>query len=93
MSNQFIGTDFDNFLKEQGDLEEVEEAAIKQVLAYEIAAAMHEQNLSKVEMAKKMKTSRAVLDRLLDPENSSVTLRTMAKAAQSVGKHLKLSLD
>jgi hypothetical protein len=93
MSNEFIGSDFDDFLEEQGILEEVEEAAVKQVLAYQLAEAMREKHISKVEMAKKMNTSRAVLDRLLDPENSSVTLRTMAKAAQIVGKHLRLNLE
>lgn len=92
MENIYIGSDFDEFLDEQGILEEVEEDAVKKVLAYQIAKEMKKQNISRVEMAKKMKTSRAVLNRLLDPENSSVTLRTMAKAAQSLGKHLRLSL-
>jgi antitoxin HicB len=93
MKNQFIGSDFDDFLEEQGILEEVEVAAVKKVLAYQIAKEMQKQNISRVEMAKKMETSRAVLNRLLDPENSSVTLRTMAKAAQSVGKRLRLNLE
>ena len=93
MKNQFIGSDFDDFLEEQGILEEVEVAAVKKVLAYQIAEEMQKQNISRVEMAKKMETSRAVLNRLLDPENSSVTLRTMTKAAQSVGKRLRLNLE
>jgi len=93
MKNQFIGSDFDEFLEEQGILEEVEEVAVKKALAYQIIEEMKKQNISKVEMAKKMDTSRAVLNRLLDPNNNSVTLRTMAKAAQSVGKHLRLILE
>ena len=93
MKNQCIGSDFDGFLEEQGILEEVEVAAVKKVLAYRIAEEMHKQNISRVEMAKKMETSRAVLNRLLDPDNGSVTLRTIAKAARSVGKHLRLSLE
>lgn len=93
MKNQFIGSDFDEFLEEQGILEEVEEVAVKKALAYQIIEEMKKQNISKVEMAKKMDTSRAVLNRLLDPDNNSVTLRTMAKAAQSVGKHLRLILE
>ena len=93
MDKNLIGSSFDDFLEEQGILEEVEEAAVKKVLALQIAAAMAQQNLTKVEMAKKMATSRAVIDRLLDPDNSSVTLRTMTKAAQSIGKRLRLILE
>lgn len=93
MKKQSIGSSFDEFLEEQGILEEVEEAAVKKVLAFQIAEAMKKQNLTKVDMAKLMDTSRAVVDRLLDPDNSSVTLRTMTKAAQSVGKHLRLVLE
>jgi len=93
MDKNLIGSSFDDFLEEQGILAEVEEAAVKKVLALQIAAAMAQQNLTKVEMAKKMATSRAVIDRLLDPDNSSVTLRTMTKAAQSIGKRLRLILE
>lgn len=93
MKQQFIGSDFDNFLAEQGILEEVEAVAVKRVLARQIAALMEENDISKVEMSKKMQTSRAVLDRLLDPENSSVTLRTMSNAARVLGKHLHLTLE
>lgn len=93
MKKKSIGSSFDEFLEEQGILEEVEEAAVKKVLALQIAEAMKKQNLTKVEMAKLMDTSRAVIDRLLDPDNSSVTLRTMTKAAHSVGKHLRLVLE
>lgn len=93
MTNKYIGSDFDDFLREEGILEEVEAAAIKKVLAYKIAALMEEQKISKTEMANRMKTSRAALDRILDPENFSITLATMDKAAKSVGAHLRLSLD
>ena len=93
MKNKSIGSSFDDFLEEQGILEEVEEAAVKKVLALQIVDAMAKQNITKVEMAKLMDTSRAVVDRLLDPDNSSVTLKTMTKAAQSVGKHLRLVLE
>lgn len=93
MKKQSIGSHFDEFLAEQGILEEVEEVAVKRVLALQIAEAMKKQNLTKVDMARMMDTSRAVIDRLLDPDNNSVTLRTMTRAAQTIGKRLRLVLD
>ncbi len=93
MSNKFIGSDFDEFLAENGILEEVETVAVKRVLAFQIADLMKDQKLTKVQLARRMHTSRIVLDRLLDPENNSVTLRTMGKAAHSLGKRLRLTLE
>jgi antitoxin HicB len=93
MNQNYIGSEFDDFLTEEGLLEEAEAVAVKRVLAFQIKEMMEAQNLSKVEMARRMHTSRAALDRLLDPENSSVTLNTMDKAARSLGKHLRLILQ
>lgn len=93
MTNNSIGSDFDDFLQEEGILEDVEIAAIKKVLAFKIANLMEAQKISKTEMANRMNTSRAALDRILDPENYSITLATMDKAAKSVGAHLRLSLE
>ncbi|HLA97161.1 MAG TPA: helix-turn-helix domain-containing protein [Anaerolineales bacterium] len=73
-------------------LEEVEAVAVKRVLAFQIKELMEKQYLTKTEMARRMKTSRAALERLLDPENRSVTLYTMDKAARSLGKRLRLTL-
>ena len=92
MNEQFIGSDFDSFLAEEGILEETERAAIKRVLAMQLLTLMGEQKLSKAEMARRMETSRAALNRLLDPENKSVTLQTMERAAHVLGKHLHLTL-
>lgn len=92
MNEKHIGSDFDDFLAEEGLLEEVEAVAVKRVLAYQISEMMKEQSLSKSEMARRMKTSRAALERLLDPDNRSVTLHTMDKAARSLGKRLRLTL-
>jgi len=92
MNENYIGSDFDDFLGEEGLLEEAETTAVKRVLAYQINELMEKQNLSKTEMARRMKTSRAALERLLDPENRSVTLHTMDKAARSLGKRLRLTL-
>jgi DNA-binding Xre family transcriptional regulator len=92
MNEDFIGSDFDDFLTEEGLLEGTEAVAVKRVLAFQIKEMMEAQNLSKAEMARRMRTSRAALERLLDPENRSVTLNTMDKAAQSLGKRLRLTL-
>jgi antitoxin HicB len=92
MNEEFIGSNFDDFLTEEGLLEEAEAVAVKRVLAFQIKELMESQNLSKAEMARRMKTSRAALERLLDPENRSVTLNTMDKAARSLGKQLRLVL-
>jgi antitoxin HicB len=93
MNKKFIGSDFDDFLEEEGLLEQTETVALKRVLAFKILSIMEAQNISKTEMAKRMKTSRASLDRLLDPLNCSVTLYTMNKAARSVGARLQLSVN
>ena len=92
MTNPHIGSSFDDFLAEEGILEEVEAIAIKRILARQVAAAMQAQKLTKKAMATRMGTSRSALDRLLDPDNSSVTLRTLQKAASSVGRRLRLEL-
>jgi antitoxin HicB len=83
---------FDDFLAEQGLLEEAEEVAIKRVLAWQIAEAMKEKGLTKTAMAALMHTDRRQLDRLLDPDNGSVTLSTLRRAATAVGRTLKIEL-
>lgn len=92
MANKHKGSDFDAFLKEEGLAAEVEAVAAKRVLAYQFELAMKKRHLSKVAMAKRMETSRSALDRLLDPENSSVTLQTLERAATVLGKKLRISL-
>ena len=87
-----IGSSFDDFLKDEGIYEEVTARAIKRVIARQLDALMKEQGISKTKLAKSMKTSRAQLDRLLDPENESVTLGTLTRAAQAVGRNLRMEL-
>ena len=87
-----IGSSFDDFLKEEGIYEEVTARAIKRVLARQLDALMQDQKITKSALAKRMHTSRAQLDRLLDPENESVTLGTLARAAQAVGRQLRMEL-
>lgn len=84
---------FDDFLSEQGMLEETEEVAIKRVLAWQIAEAMKEKGLTKTAMAALMHTDRRQLDRLLDPNNGSVTLGTLTRAANAVGRTLRIELS
>jgi hypothetical protein len=90
--NPHIGSAFSDFLKEEGLYEEVTAHVIKRVLAWQIEQAMKAQGLTKVEMAKRMQTSRAQLDRLLDPNNDRVQLDTIQRAAAAVGRRLLLEL-
>ncbi len=87
-----VGSLFEDFLKEQGTYEETTEQAVKRVLAFQIAQVMKEQNITKVEMARRLETSRSQLDRLLDPENDRVTLGVLSRAARVLGRSLKLEL-
>jgi antitoxin HicB len=87
-----VGSSFDKFLKDEGIYEAVTPRAIKRVIARQLDALMADQGLTKAELARRMKTSRAQLDRLLDPENESVTLGTLTRAAQAVGRNLRMEL-
>jgi antitoxin HicB len=91
-NNCHLGSAFDDFLEQEGILNEVTEVALKRVLVWQVEQAMKERGLTKSKMAKSMQTSRAALDRLLDPEYDSVTLRTLDKAARAVGKRIKIDL-
>lgn len=88
--NPYIGSNFDDFLAEEGILAEVETAAIKRVLAYQLAQEMKRSKLTRTELAIRMQTSRASVNRLLDPKNVSVTLQTMERAALAIGKKLRI---
>lgn len=90
--NPHIGGLFEDWLAEQGIREEVTNTSIKRVIAWQLAQAMQEQQITKTEMARRMETSRAQLDRLLDPRNESVTLDTLSRAASIVGRKLRLEL-
>jgi antitoxin HicB len=92
MNERHLGSDFDDFLQEEGLLEEAEAVAAKRVLAYQIAEAMKEQAISKAAMAHRMGTSRSSLDRLLDPDVPSVTLLTIEKAARVLGKRVRIEM-
>ncbi|GLI91751.1 Fis family transcriptional regulator [Methylocystis echinoides] len=90
--NPHIGSTFESWLDEQGLREEVTAAAIKEVIAAQLAAEMKKKGITKARMAEMMETSRAQIDRLLDPNNSSATLETLVRAAKVVGRQLRLEL-
>ena len=92
MKHKNIGSNFDDFLQEEGILAETESVAVKRVVAFQIQQLMAEKNLTKTNMAKKMGTSRSSLSRLLDPANMSVSLKTLDKAANSLGKKLTIQI-
>lgn len=92
MKNQNIGSDFDDFLAEEGMLEEATAMAVKRVIAWQIEQEMSAQKITKTAMAKKMRTSRASLNRLLDENDTSLTLTTLAGAAAALGRRIKLEL-
>ncbi len=92
MSNKHMGSRFDDFLEDEGMLEEATAVALKRVIAWQIAQEMKAQNLTKTTLAKRMHTSRAALNRLLDEEDASLTLTTLASAAAALGKTVSLHL-
>jgi len=87
-----VGSSVDSWLREEGIYEEVSATAIKRVLARQVETAMKEKRFTKAEMARRMGTSRAALDRLLNPEYEAVTLNTLRKAATAVGRELRVEL-
>ena len=93
MARKNVGSNFDEFLQEEHLLEGATVVAVKRVVAFQLAQKMSEANLSKSDMARRMQTSRSALDRLLDPNNSSVTLQTLQNAVQALGGRLRIELD
>lgn len=91
-SNPHIGSSLEDFLKEEGLYEDATNYAVKRVLAWQVEQAMREQGITKVEMARRMGTSRAHLNKLLDPENDKVQLDTVQRAAAAIGRSVRLVL-
>ena len=90
--SKHIGSNFDDFLEEEGVLAEAEAIAVKRMLAFQLKELMKAQKLNKTQLAKRMKTSRSALERLLDPDNPSVTLLTLERAAKALGKNIKVEI-
>src|SRR5436309_649306 len=92
IKNPHDGSSLDDFLREEGILEEVEAVALKRAVALKVADLMKKQKVRKTVMAGRMQTSRAALDRLLDPANTSVTLATLNRAAKALGRKVQINL-
>jgi antitoxin HicB len=92
MKRKHIGSRFEDFLAEEGILEDCRASAIKFKITRELEKAMIKGHISKAEIARRLKTSRTGVDRLLDPENTSITLNTMAKVAQLLGKRIEFAM-
>lgn len=92
MKKKHVGSSFDEFLEEEELLAEANAIAVKRVIAFKLQQAMDKKGVTKSEMAKRMHTSRSALLRFLDPENISVTLMTMERAARAIGKRLEVKL-
>ena len=91
-NNPHIGASFDELLKEDGTLAEARATAVKRVLAFQMRRAIQQKGFTNSEMAARMRTSRAALDRLLNPKNRSVTLLSMSRAAAALDKDLRIEL-
>ena len=91
--NPHVGSDFDDFLKEEKIFDEAQAVAVKRVLSFQLEQGMKKSRLTKSAMAKRMGTTRAQLDWLLNPENPSTTLTTLVKAAGALGQRVKISLE
>jgi antitoxin HicB len=91
-TNPHIGGDFEDFLRDEGRLEESTALAVKRVLAWELLKAMKQAHISKAELARRMKTSRAVIHRMLDEDDPSVTLATITRVATVLGRSVRLKL-
>lgn len=92
MKNNTIGSSFDDFLIEEGILEEVETGAVKKLISLQLQQTLKAEHITKTELAFRLKTSRAAVGRLLDPDNDSVTLQTLKRAASVIGKRIKIEL-
>lgn len=92
MNRKHLGSKLDDYLREEGLLDAAAAVAVKRAIAFQIAREMRRRKMTKSEMAGRMRTSRAALERLLDPANASVTLATLERAAAALGKRLKIEL-
>ncbi|MDP2791281.1 MAG: helix-turn-helix transcriptional regulator [Rectinemataceae bacterium] len=92
MRNKHIGSSFEDFLEAEGIADEVTGNAVKKLLAYQLLEKLEKENMTKSELAARLSTSRSAVDRILDPNNESITLTTLQKVAEVLGKKLKIEL-
>lgn len=93
MINKNIGSDFEEFLAEDGILEECSAVAVKRVLSMELQDLMHEKHVNRTELAKRMNSSRSQIARLLNPEETGTSIDSLTRAAAAMGKHLEIRLS
>jgi antitoxin HicB len=91
--SKHVGSSFEDFLKEEGTFDETEVLAVKRVLTWQIMEIMRKLSITKMELAKRMHTSRTQVDRLLDPDNDKILLETVQRAATAVGKRMSVTLE
>jgi len=91
-SNPHIGSEFDDFLIKEGLYTEVDAGAAKKLLALQFSQALQESSITRTELASRMQTSRAVINRLLDPDNLALNLQTVSRAAIALGKKIEIRL-
>lgn len=91
-NKKHIGPTLDSFLQEEGVLEKTEAVALKRIIAYQLLAILEDESITQTELAQRMKTSKAAINRLLNPENPSITLATLLKVAHALGKNLQISI-
>ena len=92
-NNPALGSTLDSFLESENLLEHTQAVALKRVIAYQLLDVLAKQKLTQTDLARKMHTSKAAVSRLLDPNNASITLRTLLKAAHVLGKNLNITVD
>ena len=92
MANQHAGSTIDDFLRDEGVLEEFQARSIKEVIAWQIEKAMKEGKISKRRLAHMMQTSRTQVDRVLDPTDGNVTIQTLQRAAAVLGRRVQVEL-
>jgi DNA-binding phage protein len=91
--NKYTGSNFNDFLEEDGIMEEVSAKAHKRLLAYQLADIMKEKSITKSNLAKKLATSRSQLDRILDPDNTSISIEVLERVAHAVGTKLQINFS
>lgn len=92
MVNKYMGSSIDDFMREEGFLEEAQTRAIKEVIAWQLDQAMKERHLSKRRLAQMMNTSRTQVDRVLDPNDGNISLETLQRAAAVLGRRVHVEL-
>ncbi len=91
--NPYLGSSVYDFFAADGLLDEIEAAAIKRVIAMELLSELDRKQMTKAELARRLETSRSQVDRILDPDNESITLNTLVKAAALLGRRLHVTLE